>query len=99
MDVQARIPPALCALHNFICLHDPEEILPLDDEEGPEHEERYGESGEHRDYGGHGELSTSGVVPSPEKDRAEIKRDDLANEMWNQYLKDIQASNECTEVD
>ena len=26
MDIQARIPPALCALHNFICQHDPSDI-------------------------------------------------------------------------
>jgi hypothetical protein len=26
MAIQARIPPALCAVHNFICIHDPDEI-------------------------------------------------------------------------
>ena len=26
MDIQARVPPALCALHNFICQHDPSDI-------------------------------------------------------------------------
>ena len=26
MEIQARIPPALCALHNFICRADPTDI-------------------------------------------------------------------------
>ena len=26
MDVQVKVPPALCALHNFICQHDPSDI-------------------------------------------------------------------------
>ena len=101
MEVQARIPSALCALHNFICHHDSGEIFLLDDEVGPELEEGHGEHEENEeghwehmmdeeygeDYGeDYGKLSTSGgVVPSPEKERSERKRDDIANEMWNQY--------------
>src|ERR1700722_532687 len=27
LDIQAQIPTALCAVHNFICLHDPDEGL------------------------------------------------------------------------
>lgn len=26
MDIQARVSPILCALHNFICQHDPSNI-------------------------------------------------------------------------
>jgi hypothetical protein len=34
MEIQAQIPAALCALHNYICLHDPSEgHLPADDED------------------------------------------------------------------
>ena len=30
MKVQAHIPPALCAIHNFIRIHDPDEISNFD---------------------------------------------------------------------
>ena len=31
MGIQAQVPPALCALHNFIRYHDPSEITDFDD--------------------------------------------------------------------
>ena len=34
MDVQARVPAALCALHNFMCRHEPDALFSdLDDVE------------------------------------------------------------------
>ena len=32
LDIQAQIPVALCAIHNFIRAHDPNEVLPADDQ-------------------------------------------------------------------
>lgn len=32
-DIQARIPPALCLVHNVICIHDPDELLDYRDME------------------------------------------------------------------
>ena len=29
MDIRARLPPALAALHNFIRIHDPDEIVDI----------------------------------------------------------------------
>ena len=34
MEVQAHIPPALCAIHNFIHIHDPHDIEEFADIEG-----------------------------------------------------------------
>jgi hypothetical protein len=36
MDLQARLPPALAALHNFIRKHDPNDIADFDDVEDPQ---------------------------------------------------------------
>ena len=35
MDLQACLPPALAALHNFIHKHDPDDIADFDDVEDP----------------------------------------------------------------
>ena len=32
MTIQAQIPPALCAIHNFIHVHDADEIYKFDDD-------------------------------------------------------------------
>jgi DDE superfamily endonuclease len=99
MGTQARIPPALCALHNFIRHHDPLEIIDFDnevgseddegdeDDEGEAHGEGEGEAqgeGEGEARSEHGELSSSAVGPH-ERERAGRKRDEIANEMWDQY--------------
>ena len=36
MDIQARIPPALAAIHNFIRQHDPDEIQQFGDDDEDE---------------------------------------------------------------
>jgi hypothetical protein len=85
MSVQAEIPPALAALHNFIMDVDPDdykEYLADNDEEdglgdfdpnpGHPHESIYGD------------LATS-VVQQAEKERATIFRDEVAQAMWRQY--------------
>ena len=42
MDLQARLPPALAALHNFIRKHDPDDIADFDDVEDPQPGARVG---------------------------------------------------------
>lgn len=73
MAIQARIPPALCAIHNFIRLHDADEIYEfnldvLDQTPG----EFCGELAE-------------GPALRAEKDRAELLRDNIAQAMWESY--------------
>lgn len=75
MAIQARIPPALCAVHNFIRIHDPDEIDEFDldiGDQDPGHV--YGELAE-------------GPALHAEKDRAEIRRDNIAQAMWDSYLE------------
>jgi hypothetical protein len=72
MEVQARLPAALAAIHNFIREYDPGEIQEyLDDDEIVEHE-------------GHG-LLAQGAVTATEKDAANDRRDTIAHDMWIQY--------------
>jgi hypothetical protein len=76
MHIQALIPPALAALHNFIRQYDPEDIQLYDgeliDEVSPP------ESA--------GELGTGPVTPV-ETLRANERRDRIAGEMWAQYQR------------
>ena len=73
MAIQARIPPALCAVHNFIRFHDKDEIhefvLDL-------HNQNPGDF--------YGELA-AGPAVCAEKERAEIRRDNIAQAMWESY--------------
>lgn len=73
MAIQARIPPALCAVHNFIRIHDEDEI----NEFAPDiYDQNPGNF--------HGELAAGPPVRA-EKERAEIKRDNIAQAMWESY--------------
>jgi hypothetical protein len=73
MAIQARIPPALCAAHNFIRIHDADgvhEFEPDLHDQNP------------RDF--YGELA-AGPAVCAEKERAEIRRDNIAQAMWESY--------------
>jgi hypothetical protein len=76
MDLQVRIPMALCAIHNFICQHDPEEIhdfdMPTNDTEGEEDHDR-------------GNLA-AGPAAHASRDRTTLMRDEIAQKMWDNYL-------------
>ena len=73
MDVQAQIPAALIAVHNFIREHDPEEILEFKDilEDLPAIDE-------------FGDLA-EGPPNQAEQRRAEATRDGIAQAMWQDY--------------
>ena len=74
MAIQARIPPALAAVHNFISIDDEDEILEF------EEDLEDGEPGEHN----YGELA-EGPPNRAEKTRSEVKRDGIAQAMWESY--------------
>jgi len=80
MTIQALIPPALAALHNFIWQYDPEEIRVYDNEVF-DPQIGYQESA--------GELGT-GLV-TDEMLRANERRDRMAGEMWEQYQDYLQS--------
>ncbi|KAH7917035.1 hypothetical protein BV22DRAFT_1027069, partial [Leucogyrophana mollusca] len=72
MDIQARIPPAMCLLHNIIRIYDPSELADMDDivaDNAP---------------GRHGEAAT-GPANDAARRRAHALRDSIAAAMWEQY--------------
>jgi hypothetical protein len=74
-DIQARILPALSALHNFIVVHDPFDMDTF--------EEVYSDPqpGCPTDFGS---LATQ-VANRTEKTHAEKRRDEIAQKMWDDY--------------
>ncbi|KAG2075594.1 hypothetical protein BDR04DRAFT_1005441, partial [Suillus decipiens] len=89
LSVQTKLVPALCVLHNFIWVHDPndEEDLDLLDEahanqviqvvHGRPRIEDFGQS----------------ITPA-ERERAARKHDDIAEAMWLQYTEYTTNSNQ-----
>lgn len=73
MDVQAQIPIALVAVHNFIREHDPEEIADFKDilEDLP-------------NLNDFGDLA-EGPATRQERAQADLTRDGIAREMWEDY--------------
>lgn len=87
MDIQALIPPALAALHNFIRDYDPDEIhiydndYHLDEQFDPQMGLRCESLGE---------LGT-GPATAVERDRANERRDKIAADMWDQYQRYLES--------
>jgi len=77
MSIQARIPSALAALHNFIRDFDPEEVHIFD-------EQPLDFALEIADHNGTSELKQGPVTPA-QTARANERRDRIANDMWVQY--------------
>jgi hypothetical protein len=82
LSIQAQVPPALAAVHNFIMDHDPEDINEyltnseddLDPNPGSTHSfENYGALSQH-------------AVDAAEKAHAGLYRDWIASAMWDQYI-------------
>lgn len=92
---QAKIPCALAALHNFIHLHDPDDFA----DDGPGHGGPRTATFTLRDIDGDErrefpEEELGRFVSPAEKARAEAFRDQIAEEMWAQYLLDDQDDND-----
>lgn len=91
MEIQALIPSALAALHNFIRQYDPSEIqmydedVPLDFQMDPRPESESESVGE---------LGT-GRVSSGETTRANKRRDEIAHAMWEQYQAYLESRAAC----
>lgn len=81
MAIQARIPCALGALHNFILSHDSTDLDNFSDEDidlNP---------GQHCDSVG---TLADDAISREERSRVADNRDQIAQEMWNQYQQYIQ---------
>jgi hypothetical protein len=87
MDAQARLPPALAAIHNFICKHDPHDLDDYEDVEDPQ-------PGLHAAGGvGEGELS-AGLPKAAERRQALARRNGIAQDMWEQYMAERSRRNQ-----
>ncbi|KAJ7687955.1 hypothetical protein B0H17DRAFT_839145, partial [Mycena rosella] len=86
VQTQAKIPCALAALHNFIRVHDPDDFA----DDGPGHGGprntmftlREIDGDERREFP---EEELGRFISPAEKTRAEAFRDQIAQEMWEQY--------------
>ncbi|KAJ6495494.1 hypothetical protein C8R45DRAFT_824167 [Mycena sanguinolenta] len=90
MDIQARIPPALAVIHNFILRHDDvewEDILAMNAEDP-----NPGFRNDDLDT----ELGTlaAGPTDDAEKARSESRRDVVAQAMWESYQDILQERGE-----
>ncbi len=83
MDVQARIPSALAAIHNFILDHDEDDIKDFEDATDENPGILPGREVEI------GSLS-EGPADWREKQRASRKRDEIAQAMWDDYQQLLQ---------
>jgi hypothetical protein len=88
MAIQAQIPPSLAAVHNFIMDNDPHDIdhyltgileEDLDPNPGVAVENEFG-------------TLADRSVSRAEKARAESKRDNISQAMWNDYQARLQAA-------
>lgn len=74
IEAQGRIASAICVVHNFIRIHDPED---LPDPEEEDHS--ITSSTSNSSLGGNGSISLR------ERNEAGKRRDEIANAMWVQY--------------
>ena len=80
MDIQARIPIALCAIHNFVCRFDPDALFDPELTEGDLSAELGGDE--------LGVLS-DGPADVAERRRADQHRDNIAQDMWEDYQQEL----------
>jgi len=77
MEIQARIPPAMAAIHNFILDHDAQEKEEISETPDP----NPGNLPAEQDFG----TLARGPPNRAEKARAKEKRNQIAQEMWDSY--------------
>lgn len=81
LAIQARIPPALAALHNFILQFDPSDIEDFLNDPGVVDDEPSAADYTRDIYG----RLAEGAPSREEKEKAEKLRDQIAEKMWIQY--------------
>jgi len=89
LSIQAQIPAALCALHNFIRIHDPQEEELADEE--------YDNQGS---YTGDGFVrQVSNVEDNNSNGAVTRQRDQIAQSMWQSYQAILRAREASDDVD
>ncbi|KAJ3978521.1 hypothetical protein F5890DRAFT_1589594 [Lentinula detonsa] len=92
MEIQAQIPPALVALHNFILEHDRIDIEKYLQEDIIDNLPGFRQD-EEVDFGC---LTTSEWVTPQERHHAEGTRDKIAEDMWEDYRQVLRERAEHT---
>jgi len=87
MDQQARLPPALAAIHNFIRKHDPHDLHDYENAEDPQPGLRAVEEV------AEGELSV-GLPGAAERRQTDTRRNGIAQDMWEQYRAECSRCNQ-----
>jgi hypothetical protein len=82
LDIQARLPPGLAALHNFIRERDPDDLAEYEGAEDPQ-------PGVRQYPEGAGELAR-GLPRAPERNQAVRRRGQIAQAMWLQYQEELE---------
>ena len=77
MDLQAHIPATLATIHNFIHIHDPDELTSFTE---PADLEREFVSGE----------LAAGLMRMAERRQANVRQDDITAVIWVQYQAEFQ---------
>lgn len=77
LEVQGKIIRAICVLHNFICVHNPDEDLGVTDAELSRRTPR------------RSVADFRGSVSAEERTNANARRDEIAQRMWEQYQEYI----------
>ena len=88
MDIQARVPPALATLHNFIRKYDPDNIADFDNVDDPQ-------PGAHMEgpaAAEEGQLA-DGLPGVAEREQTNERQDRIAQEMWTQYQAELSRHN------
>ena len=86
MDLQARLPPALAAIHNFIRDLDPTDLNDFQEAEDAQPGWRSGDLAE-------------GIPQNAERRRANSRRDRIAEDMWQQYQRHLATGHQDDEMD
>lgn len=87
VDTQAKLAPALAAIHNVIREYDNVDIQALLDEHADD-----GPGVGEPTSGGVGNLA-QGPARSAERQQADVRRTRIANEMWQQYQEELRRRN------
>jgi len=77
LETQSKIIHAICVLHNFICVHNPDKDLGVLDAELLQQIPR------------RSAMDFGGSVSPAERNSANTRRDDIAQHMWTQYQEYI----------
>lgn len=91
LHTQAKIPGAIATLHNFIHIHDPDNLAHDDSDNSNSDDEDFAPSNT-------GDIpitpeSLGGHISQAEKDCTSVKQDEIAMAMWNDYKEELQAIN------